>query len=113
MEELSERQRYWLNHLKACKTQGVSLRAYADAEGLGLASLYAWNRKLRQYLDDDRPASDRVVSPQFIPIELDRTSLFNANCRIELANGVVLHWPLTAAPGALRQLLPILATARP
>jgi len=37
--QLTERQRYWLNHLKACKAQGLSLRAYAEAEGVGLGSL--------------------------------------------------------------------------
>ena len=34
--ELSERQRAWLEHLRACRSQGLSLKAYAEQQGLNL-----------------------------------------------------------------------------
>lgn len=109
MSELTERQRYWLGHLKACKAQGLSLRAYAEAEGLGLGSLYGWNRKLGPYLDPNKRSSSADTSPRFVPVELTGPSAFSADCRIDLPNGVTLHWPLTAPPEPLRHLLPVLA----
>ena len=40
---LSERQRYWFDHLKAAEESGVSLVAYASQQGLKVKELY--NRK--------------------------------------------------------------------
>jgi hypothetical protein len=38
--ELSERQRAWLEHLRACRSQGLSLKAYAEQQGLNLQRFY-------------------------------------------------------------------------
>jgi len=50
--ELSERQRYWVEHLRAAETQQVSLAAYAREQGLGLKQLYgakSWLVKLGKW----------------------------------------------------------------
>jgi len=43
---LTKRQRYWLNHLQACKTSGESIAAYAKAHGLKDKSMYASKKAL-------------------------------------------------------------------
>ncbi|MBF0382737.1 MAG: hypothetical protein HQL69_17075, partial [Magnetococcales bacterium] len=41
-EELTERQRYWLGHLRACEESGGSMKGYADDHGLAAQELYHW-----------------------------------------------------------------------
>ena len=110
MAQLTERQCFWLDHLKACQAQDLSLPAYAEAERLSLSSLYAWRRKLQLHIG--RNGSMQSPSP-FVPVELSGPSGLSVDCRIDLPNGMVLHWPLSTSPDPLRQLLPILADIAP
>lgn len=45
-DELSERQRYWLEHLEACERSGQTTKAYAQAHGLSVSMMYSWRKKL-------------------------------------------------------------------
>ena len=47
-KSLSPRLRFWLAHLQACAQQGVSLSAYASAQGLKVGALYEAKSRLRQ-----------------------------------------------------------------
>lgn len=41
-EELQERQRYWLEHLRAASTQGLKLAEYARVAQVDSDALYRW-----------------------------------------------------------------------
>lgn len=41
-EELKQRQRYWLDHLRAASAQGVTLAEYARVAQLDSDALYRW-----------------------------------------------------------------------
>lgn len=41
-EELKERQRYWLEHLRAASAQGVTLAEYARVRQVDSDALYRW-----------------------------------------------------------------------
>lgn len=88
-KSLSPRMRYWLAHLRACAQQGMSLSAYASAQGLKVGALYEAKSRLRK--QDAWPPSDtRFVRVQASPVsskEASRVSLF----RISLRNGVVVE----------------------
>ncbi len=43
---MSERAEYWSRHLAAIATEGISTQAYAKREGLAVASLYYWRKRL-------------------------------------------------------------------
>lgn len=45
--KLTDKGRYWLNHLQQCQASGQSMAAYAKAQGLGLKSFYRWRKQLR------------------------------------------------------------------
>lgn len=47
-KSLSPRQRYWLAHLQACAQGGLSLAAYASAQGLKVGALYEAKSRLRK-----------------------------------------------------------------
>lgn len=44
---MSERSEFWGQHLAAIEAEGISTRAYAEREGLAVASLYWWRRRLQ------------------------------------------------------------------
>lgn len=64
--KLTDKGRYWLNHLQQCQASGQSMAAYAKAQGLGLKSFYRWRKQLRLF-----PAGrQEEVLPSFHRIRL-------------------------------------------
>ena len=45
---LTERQRYWLEHLQACKVSGKSIAEYAAIKGITAQAMSAGNKTLVQ-----------------------------------------------------------------
>ena len=43
---LTERQRYWLEHIEACKESGKTMADYAAEHGLGARAMYAGKKIL-------------------------------------------------------------------
>ena len=43
---LTERQRYWRDHLAACAASGQTTKAYAKAHGLSVSMMYSWRKEL-------------------------------------------------------------------
>ena len=97
---LTERQRFWLEHLRRCGDG--SLSAYAAAHGLAANSLYeARSRfKRRGLLDTRAPVRLVRVEPQALP----KTTVDSGCCRITLRNGASIdlafdteQWPALLA----------------
>ena len=44
---LTERQQFWLDHLRVCREQGHTLRGYAKAQGLSVSGLYTAHSTLK------------------------------------------------------------------
>lgn len=44
---MSERSEFWAGHLAAIESEGISTSGYAEREGLAVASLYWWRRRLQ------------------------------------------------------------------
>ena len=44
---LTERQQFWLDHLRVCREQGHTLRGYAKAHGLSVSGLYTAHLTLK------------------------------------------------------------------
>ena len=100
-KRLTERQRFWLEHLKACEAQGVSLSAYAQAQGLKLKSLYDWRWRLGKLgLWAEAGRSNHFVAVQVRPAA-DEQGL----CRVHLANGVCVEFELALSEAAMGQVL--------
>jgi hypothetical protein len=100
-EAHTPRQRFWLEHLEACQTQGSSLKAYALAHDLSPAALYAAKSDLKRR--GALPASTLPVpAPKLLPVHITRTApMF----RVLLPNGVVVEVPQYADGPCCRELL--------
>ncbi|WP_085440118.1 IS66 family insertion sequence element accessory protein TnpA [Magnetofaba australis] len=100
--ELTERQRYWLEHVRASERTGGTLKAYADAQGLDVQEFYNQKGELRRkgLLDAAFEAESR-----FARLTVEPDALPERRCRMELPNGVTLDLlEPDSAPG-WRQLL--------
>jgi hypothetical protein len=100
-EAHTPRQRFWLEHLEACRTQGGSLKAYALAHDLSPGALYAAKSELKRR--GALPASTLPVPvPRLLPVHIARGApMF----RVLLPNGVVVEVPQHADGPCCRELL--------
>lgn len=99
---LTEHQRFWLEHLRACGSG--SLKTYAEAHGLELRALYGAKARLKR-------KGVLAVAPARL-VRVERASappLSPTLCRVHLSNGVSVevacapeHWgELLASVAAL------------
>ena len=70
--QITERQRYWLDHVRAADASDESTVAYAGKQGLKVKDLYQWKTKLIQ-LKLYRP-SGALTPSSFVPIKTKTAS---------------------------------------
>ncbi len=79
---LTDRQRYWLEHVQACETSGKSIAEYAAAQEFGAQAMYAGTSALMK----------KGVLPITQPTRFQRVQVMEATLgsqwRIGLPNGV-------------------------
>ena len=96
--ELSIKMSAWLAHVRAASEQGVTIAAYAAAQGLSAAALYqaksqlmkvgAWPRSSAPRARRSSPRSRRSASAsRFVPVRLTDA----VSCRLSHVSG----WTLT------------------
>ncbi len=96
---LTEREAFWLGHLRACGRG--SLKAYAQSHGLDAGTLYAAKSRLKRK-GIVSSASGRLVRVE--PVEVRRTASAGPSyCRVHLRNGVAVE--LACAPEHWGELL--------
>jgi hypothetical protein len=98
--ELTERQRAWLEHLRACRAQGLSLKAYAERQGLNLQRFYHWNRRLKRL---GLAATDAPVS--FAAVRVSAARAVTGSQRLHFPNGLMLEWDGSADLALVEHLL--------
>ena len=97
--KLSARQRDWLQHVEACGSAGISMKAYAERHGLDLQQFYFWKGRLKKLgavagSNGGRSrGSVRVVTTS------------GPRAHIQLSNGVSIEVPGEVDEGALAALL--------
>ena len=104
MDELTERQRYWLDHIQACEDAGKTIAEYAAEHGLAAQAMYAGKKKLviKGALATDKPA-------QFQRVHVSKP-LVGCEWHIQMPNGVSVRFSGTVDAMALKTLLSTVAT---
>jgi hypothetical protein len=102
--ELTERQRYWLDHIESCEQLGQSTKAYAELHGLSVSMMYSWRKKLSA----KGVLSDRTKSCG--PSRFERVRVVGAEplcgeCCITLPNGVQIGFSGAVDGGLLSTVL--------
>jgi hypothetical protein len=108
-KDLTERQRYWLKHLRATERSGEPLTAYAKRLGLSAQSMYEAKSRLRAY-GLIAPAiahkTSKTAPSRFTRVSIEpREAAPPKSLRVRLASGAVLEWSEAPQGDALRELL--------
>ena len=98
--ELTERQREWLAHLRACRARGLSLKAYAEQQGLNLQRFYHWHRRLKQL------GLVAAAAPvRFAAVRVSAAGGVAGTQRLHFPNGLMLEWDGSADLPLVEHLL--------
>ena len=79
---LTDRQRYWLEHIRACEASGKSIAEYAAAQEFGAQAMYAGKSALVK-----KGVLPAMQPPRFQRVQVMEATL-SSQWRIGLPNGV-------------------------
>jgi hypothetical protein len=104
--ELSERQQYWLAHIRKAEQRGEPLKHYAQRLGLASSSLYEAKRRLRE-LGEFAPATEaKPVASEFVRVAVaSRPPSARLPFQVRFASGAVFEWSEAPQGEALRELV--------
>jgi hypothetical protein len=103
---LTERQQYWLKHIRACDATGQTTIDYARAHGINVKSMYSARKGLAQKGSLPRPQHSRFQKAQVVN---DSRALDN-QWQIQLPNGAVVGFSGTVDAVTLTLVLNTTAT---
>ncbi len=102
---LTDKQRVWLDHIRACEQSGQSMRQYAKAHELNVTAFYNWKSTLRRKgVLGDNPARPRLFQKARV---VDGRGL--GRCRVVLPTGVALEFDNSTEPAWVAELVRALA----
>ncbi|MFA5530641.1 MAG: hypothetical protein WDA11_08230 [Thiohalomonadaceae bacterium] len=99
-EHLTEKQQYWLGHVQACDRAGLTMRSYAEANGLSLAALYSWKATLRR-----KGALDEAAKPRLFQRATVVGGRASGQCRVVLPSGLALEVTCGTEPTWVAELV--------
>lgn len=81
MSDKRDRRGFWVTHWKRCRKLGMTLKEYADKEGLTNWVFYGWSKRFKREETTSSTFSRVTVLPS-VP----------AQYRLSFPNGLVLEW---------------------
>jgi hypothetical protein len=85
-ESLTQRQRYWLEHIQAWKRSGTHAAQYAQAHQLNAKSLYQWQSTLRK-----RGVLKESEPPKLVRVHTPTVNASAQRCLVHLPGGVQMQ----------------------
>lgn len=105
---LSERQRHWLRHLRACERSGETIRDYGERRGVSVHSLYSARKRLRGLgISFGSPRRSSRVS--FAKVSLGEAAAGSIPWRVVFPNGAVVEWSVPLGGERAKELLQAIA----
>ena len=83
---MSETRKYWSQHLAVIDAESITTRAYAEREGLSVAALYNWRRRLKRDAASGPPATSR----QLVPVQITGRPPAGPACTLAIGPDVQL-----------------------
>jgi hypothetical protein len=96
---LTEHQRYWLKHVRACEALGKRITEYATDHGLGARAMYDGKRALVKKGVLPRTRATRFQRAQVVD------PVMGSEWRIQLPNGVSVTFAGSVDAGSLTTVL--------
>ncbi len=107
-QALTERQRYWLEHLRVCEAAGKTMRAYASENGIDARSLYGAKKRLVKH--GVLAAEKRSGGVEFSRARVVVGATHGSDFRIQFPNGITVTFSATVDGGALSKILGAVTT---
>jgi len=101
-EKLTQRQRYWLEHVRACEAAGKTMRAYAVENEIDVQSLYGAKKRLVQQGVLSGSREHGFVRARLVD--------HAGGCRVQFPNGISVTFSSSLDSTSLSKLLVALAT---
>jgi len=101
---LTERQRYWLEHLQACKASGKSMAEYATKHGVNTRAMYSGKKTLI-----NKGVLPGTQSTRFQRVQVMEAPVSN-QWQIGLPNGVSVAFTGEVDAGSLTTVLSVSAS---
>jgi hypothetical protein len=99
VNSLTEHQRFWLNHVRACEASGKRITEYATEHGLGVRAMYDGKRALVKKGVLPRTHATRFQRAQVVG------PVMGSEWRIQLPNGVSVAFSGSMDAGSLTTVL--------
>lgn len=103
---LTERQQFWLAHIRACDASGSSAKQYAKDHDLPVTALYQCKKDLRKR--GVLPMASRNVH-SFAKVRMASGERREGVLRIDFPNGVCVEWSASSQGADVKQLLQMVA----
>lgn len=100
---MEDRRSFWRHHLETIEAEGVTTKAYAEREGLSVASLYMWRSELRR--EPQVPAANASRVSRFVAIEVEQQARPEARPALHLGRSVTLEMASLPEPAWLAALV--------
>ena len=101
---LTDRQRYWLEHIQACETSGKSMAEYAASKDIAVRAMYSGRKTLL----------NKGILPAEQPVRFQRVEVMESavskQWRIGLPNGVSVAFSGEVDARSLTTVLSVSAT---
>ena len=101
---LTERQRYWLEHIQACEASGKSMAEYAASKDIAVRAMYSGRKTL----------ANKGILPAEQPVRFQRAQVMETPAskqwRIGLPNGVSVAFAGEVDARSLTTVLSVSAT---
>ena len=99
-KRLTKRQRYWLEHFRACAASQEALSVYAKRCGLNAQTMYAAKSRLKGLglgLSDDQ-GGGTTQPPRFVHVKMRASGSASGQCQVYFANGARVEISLRDTP---------------
>jgi len=87
-QHLTDKQRYWLKHIQACQASGISIKDYAEQQGIQIKSLYYWKKTLVKKGVLPRSRKPRIPAVTFQRAQVMDKNTADSQWKIHLPNGI-------------------------
>jgi hypothetical protein len=94
---MSQGMEYWRGHLSAIDAEGISTKAYAQREGLSVAALYHWRKRMKAKEAESGRGAD------FVALRVDQGNA-PMTCTVVIAPGMRVELAQLPTPAWLAAL---------
>lgn len=101
---MTKKAHYWARHLATIATEGITTKAYAEREGLSVASLYCWRSRLKADAAG-KAAIAGSAKRTLVPVQIVPSSAPSVTCTLTLGPDVHLELPQLPDPHWLAALV--------